>query len=1176
MHKKFILLFHFIFLASIVGAQQIKQSTAHQSSSRIYFEENKKQWPDQVLYKGFLPGGVVFLEEDRLTFGTHSLEDLEQIHEQEHDAASSEESKRIRNQSVRCHAWNVYFEGANKNPGNTPGGLEKAYSNYFIGNDQAYWAGHVRRFNQVQYNGLYDNIDLLVYSQNGNFKYDFVVAPGGDASNIQLRYDGVTPQLMRNGSLLLKVNTGELVEQSPVAWQLDGTKKIPVRCQFKLEGQTLRYSFPDGYDFNLPLIIDPVLIGATYSGSTITTFGHSATFDNLGNVYSGGRCFGQGYPATVGAYDLTFANGVDIAISKYDQTVSNLTYATYLGGGLDEYVHSMFVHTNGDLYIYGSANSTNYPTTTTAFDITQNGNVDIIVSQLDPTGSSLLGSTYVGGSQDDGIDAMIAGYNQRGEIVVDANGTAFIASFSSSSNFPTIAGCIQTTIGGGQDAVVFALFPGLSLLSFSTFIGGSNDDGARGIRVSTLTGDIFISGTTRSANFPVSAWAYQSVHAGGSDGYVARLNNTGTVLFSATFFGTSGADRCFFVDIDNTDDVYIYGEAGSTGAPITPGVYSSAGPMYVAKFDPLLITLIYSTQVGPGNINATPLEATAFLVDICENVYLAGFGGNNYPLTSNAFYTNANSPGSYYVAVLSRDAISLSFATLFGGSHVDGGTSRFDPNGIIYQAVCESGSAFPTTASAYSPNNASGSWDVCAFKIDFQQVGVQAVAAASPNATGCAPFNVSFLNSSNGVDYIWDYGDGSALDTTTSPSHIFTDTGTFQVTLIAIDSSSCITRDTAYLTITVLASPQIDLGLDSTFCETVSSYVLDAGNPGCTYQWSTGATSQSITPSLAGSYWVIADNGTCTDQDTVILGVVLPPIALRDSAVCQGQQVQFTAASGQSWTWSTGATSQSITVNQAGDYSLIINDAGCLFYDTITFSLNPYPIVDLGNDSIFCSPSAYNLDAGNVGASYQWSTGDTIQQIQVDQSGTITVEVTALNCTTNDTVTLNWVEQPVLGSNLTLCNVLSVTLDPGIYPAGSTYTWSTGATTPTIEVSQPGLFYVTVNTGTCILQDTVELTGIPGEGAVYIPNSFTPNQDGLNEELRAMGDGIIEFRMRIYNRWGLLVYESRDINKGWNGRFGDRYVQQDTYVCILDYRTTCNKELQARKVSHVTVIGSKN
>ena len=221
----------------------------------------------------------------------------------------------------------------------------------------------------------------------------------------------------------------------------------------------MSFDFPDSYNNEYELIIDPILITATLSGSMASdTWGHSATYDTEGNIYTGARCFSAGYPTSVGAYQLNFGGGTtDIAISKLDSSGSSLIWATYLGGSGNDYPHSLIVNSQNELCVYGSTTSSDYPTLSNSFDSSFNGGSDIIISHLDSLGASLLGSSYFGGSSNDGLNSIVNNYGDdfRGEIMVDIYDNIFIASFSSSSDFPTTSGVFQQTLSGNQDGVVF-------------------------------------------------------------------------------------------------------------------------------------------------------------------------------------------------------------------------------------------------------------------------------------------------------------------------------------------------------------------------------------------------------------------------------------------------------------------------------------------------------------------------------------------------------------------------------------------------------------------------------------------------------------------------------------------------------------------------------------------------
>lgn len=904
--------------------------------AQTVFTPNAGQWNPAVFYKADVVSGHVFFEQNKLMYTFYNKLELDRIHEEAHHAKTAKQQHDIEQQRVQCYAYEVSFPGSNTAPVITGDDAAPYKSNYFLGNDPQKWASNITNFRTLTYDEIYEGVDVRFTSQNGQLKYDFIITAGTDPSVISMKYTGLKTMTLRDGNLILDAGFMEIAEAIPYAYQeINGTRST-IRCGFVLDGDVARFIFPDGYDPRYSIIIDPVVIASTYSGGTVTTYGHSATYDDAGNIYSAGRVFGVGFPATAGAFDLTFAGNVDLGISQYNPTGTTLQYCTYIGGTQDEYAHSMFVH-NNELYIYGSAMSTDYPVTAGAYDASHNGSYDIIVTHLNSTGSALLGSTYVGGSSNDGYNAINTHYGDtfRGEIIVDGNGNAFVASFSSSSDFPATSGAYDLTNAGGQDGVVLKLSPNMGTLMWATYLGGAGQDGAFGVRLNS-TGMVYVCGATGSSanDFPITVGTYQTTYQGGAyDGFLLELDANGTTLTASTLFGTADLDEAFFLDIDYDDDVYIYGEARG-GAPVTSGVYSMPGSaMFVARFNPALTGLTMCTVIGDGTTTST-IAPSAFMVDICKNIYLAGFGAfTGWPVTPNAIYNNS-AIGSCYLATLSPGATSLLFGSFYGGNHVDGGTSRFDPSGIIYHAVCQGGPGFPTTPGAWNNGANAPSWDVCAFKIDFEQMGVQATAVPNPNSSGCAPFLVQFQNSSTGITYVWDFGDGSPLDTSTAPSHLFDSTGTYTVMLIATDSSSCNISDTAYITISVLSALSTFLGPDTSFCPP-GTVLLDAGISGATYVWSTGATTQTINATQTGAYWVTVTLGSCSATDTMNVQTFTFNPSSGNVEICQGTSADlYTNNIGPVFQWNTGATSSSITVTDAGTYWVLMTYGNCTATDT--------------------------------------------------------------------------------------------------------------------------------------------------------------------------------------------------------------------------------------------------
>jgi gliding motility-associated-like protein len=1140
----------------------------------LKFEENKGQWNTKVLYMTDFSGGRLFLEKNAFTYALYNPGEVSRVH----DAWA--ENRHAADTVLHCHSFKMNFVNANPDLNTNASGKISAYRNYFIGSDSAKWASYVALYSKVSFDDLYRGIDLNVYSSDNNLEYEFVVNPGTDPSVILMSYDGIDDISIENNSLYLKTSLSEITEYCPHVYQLIDGKYFEVKCNYVMnDKKQIAFNFPEAYNKKFPLIIDPVIIASTYSGSIIETFGHSATYDTLGNIYTGGLCFGLGYPVTIGAYHTTFTGGnVDMVVSKLNPSGSAYIYSTYIGGTGDEFPQSLITDYSGNLYIYGSTGSPDYPVTAGCYDNSYNGNYDIILTKLNPSGSALLGSTYLGGTGDDGYNSIYLNYGDhyRGEIILDDTDNPVIASFSNSAAFPTTAGSYDPTYNNGQDGIVFKMNSNLTAMIWGTFLGADGDDAAFGLATNS-TGEIYVVGST-AGGFPTTASVITPSYQGGSeDGFILSLSANGAALGVSTYIGTSSFDAFYFVDFDDEDNVYVFGL--SEGAyPVTPGVYSSPGSngRLIIKLDPALSSVIYSTTFGAGQLldNVNEFSPTAFMVDICQNVYAAGWGNTGgFPVTQDALQPTTDNE-DFYLLVLKKDAISLLYATFYGDQfnvedHVDGGTSRFDKKGIVYEAVCSQGNNFPTSSFAVSQTNQTGgSSDLAVFKIDFQLGKVFALADVTPNDTGCVPFTVDFLNNSNGEDYFWDFGDGTT-STLESPSHTYTVPGSYQVMFIAIDSLKCNIADTMFLNILAQAIPVIDLGGDTVLCPG-DSLLLDAGSPAATHLWSTGETTQMIWAADSGMYWVQVDNDTCQAGDTIMVDIpVINPLA-HDTTVCENTALLLDAGSaGTAFLWSTGETTQTITADSTGIYWVDISLGICSVIDSIDVTIEPVPLINLGNDTLYCQSVSAILDAGNPGCTYQWSTGANTQTISVDSAGTFWVEVSNGLCNEADTINITAVYPPDLGNDVTMCEQGDFLLDAG--PSHGVYLWSTGDMTQTIAVTEPGVYWVLITDAICSVSDTIVIEK-GGSYAVFFPNTFTPDADGMNDVFKGYGEEITYYDLTIFTRWGQQIFRTTDPETAWDGTFEGVKVQQGVYTWMADYKTTCTGWNVQHKLGHVLVL----
>ncbi|GAB4147874.1 MAG: hypothetical protein Fur0041_21690 [Bacteroidia bacterium] len=447
----------------------------------------------------------------------------------------------------------------------------------------------------------------------------------------------------------------------------------------------------------------------------------------------------------------------------------------------------------------------------------------------------------------------------------------------------------------------------------------------------------------------------------------------------------------------------------------------------------------------------------------------------------------------------------------------------------------------------------------------------------SSPSSGCINLNVNFsvTPTGNTFTYSWNFGDpasGNNISNAPAPSHVYANAGTYYVSCIVVNTSPCNPiSDTLYDTITVAPIPDPALGNDTTICGPVN-FILAPSITGSNYLWNTGDTLQSIIVTSPGTYAVSVTVNGCPGTDSIIVTNYLKLDLGADTAFCIGDTVLLDAGVWDSYLWSDGTSGQTISAISSGTYWVEVFQSPCTFRDTIQIVVNPLPVVNLGQDTFICPGQNYIADAGNPGATYSWNTGDTTQQLSISESGYYNVVVTQLNCSSTDDINLTVYPDLELGNSVPFCNTEYVTLSAG--PPGFMYTWSTGDTSNTIKVYFAGDYWVEVNDGRCLLQDTIQVTGAPGLGLLYVPNAFTPNGKGVieNEKFKVYGDGITTFNIQIFNRWGELLYESDDIYAGWDGTTGGKKAPEGVYVYRIIYRTECSGEQEIEKYGHFSLI----
>ncbi len=987
---KLILILGFVFIWFSGYTQQVV--TAHEHPG-ITFTENTGQWEKPILFKAGLDGGALFLEADRLTFNFYDKYKSRKFH------FNNIKPGTFIDDIIKGHAYHVVFDGCNKV--STIEKLHKGsyYENFFIGDDPTKWKSEVSNYHQLFYRELYTNIDYEILTSVTNVKYNFHVKPGGNPNEIKLHYEGIENVQLKKGVLLIKPEVNELFEQKPYAYQVINGETKEVPCNFVLKDHTVSYEFPKGYNKNYELVIDPLLVFAAQSGSTADNFGMTATFDSQGNLYSGGTIFDIGFPTTTGAYSASFFGpayygNTDVVVTKYSSNGTSLLYSTYYGGNRTESINSLIIDHNNNLCFYGVTSSNNFPTTTNSYDNTFNGGqfvmfvnnglrfnngTDIYVSKFNSSGTALLASTYIGGNRNDGLNQSDAfnywnvpvpppgtgsqvvaepkydslqhnyGDQSRGEIQVDAQNNIYVASSTRSPNFPTV-NAFDNSLGGKQDGVLFKFNPSLSNLLFSSFIGGSSTDAGYGVVIDNNF-DIYVAGGTTSNDLPFTSGGYQPAYGGGNaDGYLLRLSSGNSVL-GGTYFGTAAYDQTYFIQSDKQNNIYVYGQSLGN-MPVMQAAASSTvfnvpkTHQFISRFDKTLTTLNMSTVFGNDTLS-TDISPSAFSVDKCSNIYLSGWGSSlftaphmtNMPLLSP---TQSTTDGSdFYFMGLDSNAAALKYGSYFGGGlsreHVDGGTSRFDPLGKIYQSVCAGcggNDDFPVTPGAWpciNPGdcppgpNFNSNCNNGVIKVDFQLV--LAISTINTNTlSGCAPLTVNFNNASPGLSYMWYLTNTDTTSVNPSPSMTYTAPGTYSVALIVYNPLACNIKDSSVTYITVYPYPVAAFTSTSSACSnTIVTTNNSTGNFGSNpFAWNWGDSSPTSTLSApshtyntTGPYTVsltVTSIDGCSATTTNTLSVFNFTTAVSSGSMCAGATTNLNAQGGTSYTWQPAATVSNSTI----------------------------------------------------------------------------------------------------------------------------------------------------------------------------------------------------------------------------------------------------------------------
>ncbi len=640
------------------------------------FHPNRGQFPDEILFAGRAGDTAILIARGKLTM------------------------LRLGGNPESAAPKGVSIQWLNASPaleciGDTP---SEGSVSYFVGNDSKRWAANLPTFQKVRINGIYPGIDLLIYLSGDELEFDYLIQPHADPNRIRWRLRAepggeskLSVSLAADGSLRPADGSGDWVLKPPVTYQALGADLLPIPSRYvSLEQSEWALELAD-YNPSLPLVIDPVLSYSSYHGGSQIDQANAVATDAANNLYIAGETWSVDLftSLSVQAYKKS---GKDAFILKLSPDAKTVLNATYFGGNGDDILTAIRV-SGSDVFIAGETSSGDLPGTAGRFQSTIGGGKDGFLSRIRLGSSpSVLGTTYLGGSGSDRVNALI----------LDFAGNPYVAGYTASPNFPVRASFGLSVPGGGSDAFIARFRPDLSDLTWSGVYGGTGSDQAYGLALGSGN-TVWFTGATSSSLLPM-ANPLQSVLLGSYDCFLAQVPDTGASLLYSSYLGGTSSDFCYAVVTDGVGNPIVTGSSASQNFPVTPGVFQpSRGGDYdnvVAKLDTGTNMLAFATYLG-GLQSESP---SSLYLDSDGAVCLAGNTlSSNFP-TMGPVQPTLGSYVDGFLSCLNPNGTALLFSTFLGGADEDRvlGVVRRTDAWTVAVGLTQSAN-FPVTANARQP-----------------------------------------------------------------------------------------------------------------------------------------------------------------------------------------------------------------------------------------------------------------------------------------------------------------------------------------------------------------------------------------------------------------------------------------------------------------------------------------
>ncbi len=1112
-----------------------------QQNKTLLFEENKGQLLDEnrsvisdVKYYGHTGGVYLYCKPGTISF---VFTKAEKAPDQVSEANGLPVSEKM---TIAAARMDLVLIGSNPVANIIATDQQQYHENFYTTGDANNGIMNVHTYKTITYKNIYPDIDMILKTAGQGMEYSFLVHPGGNVSDIQLRWNGTdNTEVLRTGGIKYSNNLGSLEESAPKSF----SNGEAVQSSFINEGDYLGFKVKN-YNRSNDLLIDPGVTWATYYSSSGTETINGLSTDASGNVYITGQSLSNTGIATSGAFQTLYSNVLETAFLTKFTSSGSLSWGTYYGGSTESNATGISTDNSWDVFISGTTYSTTGFATSGAYQTVFSGSEgDNFLSKFDSSGS-LSWATYFGGTV----------YSSPYIVVVstDASGNAFVAGTTSSTTGIASSGAYQTFNSGlgGNDDGFLAKFSSTGKLTWGTYYG--NDSASISAVHADASGNIYIFGKTTATKGIATTGAYQTSNIGSDDDFLTKFSSSGSLLW-ATYYG-EGNETQHGLCTDISGNVYINGSTSSTSGIATAGAHQTSlagvGDAYLAKFSSSGGLAWATYYGGPGDDAGRGAS-----VDAKGNVYITGWTESSTGITTPGAYQASIglfSSGVYYqTAYLAKfnSSGSLSFGTYYGGTTAATAAAAIgaDPSGNMYitgttlatSGIATSGAyltAYVYTSSSYNGNAFLAKFNFKTFQND---AGIDSLGPSGTVCAGLQPVKANIYNyganaltsatinwSVNRVlqtsySYSGSLAAGANITLKIGSFNFVSGADTLKVWTSKPNgkTDSVPSNDTAWIIILANPSPTATVGSPASICGGNNVTIGAKSVSGYYYSWTSnpaGFTSNSpkpsVNPTVTTKYILTATiNATgCSNTDSVTITVSPSPPAYTGKAqsICSSSSssvtIGGTAISGDTYSWTSSpagftSTSANPSVNPSVTIIYILTETvtltSCSKTDSVTVSVNPPPNANAGNPQNICAGDSAMIGATAVGGDgYSWISSPTGFSSTVSNpivkptsTTTYTLTETAGNCTKSNSVkiTVNPAPSANAGSPQTICAGNSAKIGTtGV--GGNTYSWVSSPTGFTSTMSNPSVnpsvtttYTLTETGGNCTKSNSVEITVSP-------------------------------------------------------------------------------------------------